>query len=141
MFEEKNEMQPEVQVEKVKHSGFGIASFIISIVQAIITMIVILSAGLVGRMHPSNDKQLFFMIIGLLVFAGLFVNLVGAGLGIGGVFQNNRKKVFSILGIIFNFAVIISVSALIIFGLMIKKRDCKTEQSDPHHSTVQTINR
>jgi hypothetical protein len=141
MTEERNEMQPEVQVEKVKHSGFGIASFIVSIVQAFITMIVVLSAGLVGRMHPSNDKQLFFMIIGLLVFAGLFVNLVGVGLGIGGIFQHNRKKVFSILGIIFNFAVILSVAALIIFGLIAKKKVCKIEQTDPHHSTAHSVSR
>ena len=47
----------------------------------------------------------------------LFAALVSLGLGIGGLLQKERKKVFAILGTVFSAAIILCTVALIALGL------------------------
>jgi len=104
----------------IKHSGLGIASFVIAIVQGFITAVVVIVAGVLTVKDPEQTNDMAFMLLGLFVIAGIFVHLTGAGLGIAGVIQGNRKKIFSILGLIFNVASLLAVAALMIIGKVIE---------------------
>ncbi|HEU0264454.1 MAG TPA: hypothetical protein VFR01_01875 [Geobacterales bacterium] len=106
--------------EALKHSGYGIASFVVSLVQGVLTMAVIVGAGMMSTMGPQQDHQVGFMIVGLFIFLGIFVHLVGVGLGITGLVQKNRKRVFSILGLIFNAVALLVVLLLMVVGFMAK---------------------
>ena len=53
-------------------------------------------------------------IVGLLI-----ADFVALGLGIGGLFQKERKKIFAILGTVFSSAVIVVTVVTGIFGIAI----------------------
>ncbi len=105
----------EPQEASSKHSKMGIASFIISIVQGIVTMVTMVMAGVVTTWGPQAEHQTAFMIIGFIIFGGIFAHITGTGLGIAGVCQRNSKKVFSVLGLILNFGAVLVI--LLIMGI------------------------
>jgi hypothetical protein len=112
------QIMPDIQPgAPLKHSGIGIASFIISLVIGIFFVILFLGAGFIGIASPETMyNESVMILIGLFAILGLFVCLTGIGLGIGGLFQKKRKKVFAALGLIFNVLVLFGVIFLIILG-------------------------
>ena len=104
----------------LKHSGIGIASFVISIFMGIFYFSVILIAGVVGAANPEgiNEESVTAVVIGLLILAGLGVSLIGIGLGIAGVIQKEYKKILSVLGLVFNSLGVIGVIGLMIIGIL-----------------------
>jgi hypothetical protein len=85
----------------LKSSGLGIASFIISILAGleILTMIII---GIIMEMRKpgwADEESLQVMLFGLLIIGGFVVSLVGLVLGITGLVQGGRSKVFPVLGL------------------------------------------
>jgi len=102
------------------HSRMGIASFIIALAQGFLTLLVIIFAGILTMGDPQQENEAGFAVLGLFVIGGIFTHLVGVGLGIGGMVQRSRKKVFSILGFVFNITVILFVILLIVIGVMVE---------------------
>ena len=105
-----------------KHSGFGIASFIMSIIVGISMFVVFIVAGVLevstpGGLKDSSEKA---MMIGLLAILCLLLDLVALGLGIAGIREQDKKKVFAILGTIFSSATILVTILLIIAGTVMK---------------------
>jgi len=102
----------------LRHSGIGIASFIISLVIFVFFILLFAGAGFIGVAASGqiSETSPVIMMIGLLAIIGLVVCLIGIGLGIGGFFQKNRKRIFSILGLSFNALVFFGVVILIIIG-------------------------
>ncbi len=101
-----------------KHSGLGIASFVVSLLMGASEFLLIMVAGILETATPGglNEESLAAIFIGLLVIAGLFANLAGVGLGIAGLVQRDRKKVFSTLGVVFNGMIILGLVLLLIIG-------------------------
>jgi len=52
------------------------------------------------------------VVIGMFIMLGMFANLVGVGLGIAAVVQKKAKKLFGILGLIFNGCLILLIFRL-----------------------------
>ena len=78
-----------------KHSSLGIASIITNIV--VIFMIAIL------LVVPDLYRPLVGQIpLSILYFVFVFMSLVALGVGIAGLIQKDRKKLFAILGTIFS---------------------------------------
>jgi hypothetical protein len=102
-----------------KHSGLGIASFIISLLTGILMCVAIGGATILqassGGAIRSNTTVM--AILGLFILALIFACLVALGLGIGALFQKNRKRVFGVLGIVISAATIVIWIALEIIGL------------------------
>ena len=111
-------IQQENQV-RLKHSGLGIASFIIALLQGFMNLVVVLIAGVLAAAGPQRGNEVGFMIVGLLVLTGIFTHCVGAGLGIAGLVQKNRKKVFAILGLILNAVALLMVLSLMLLCLAV----------------------
>lgn len=116
-----------------KHSGLGIASFTLFAVMAVafvallIAMITqaaeLLDIDYSEEMSPDelvanmeNLPQL--AVIGFLLIGTLIGNLVGLILGIVGLAQRNRKKVFAVLGTVLNGLVIGVLLILFVLGLV-----------------------
>lgn len=108
-------------MEEKKHSRLGIASFITSIVSAIFIFLLIVIAGVMETSSPGgiDEKSAGAMVLGLFLYAFLFASLVALGLGIGGLFQKERKKIFAILGTVFSAVTAIGTIFFIIIGLAI----------------------
>jgi len=96
-----------------KHSGIGIASFITSIVVGILIFFVIVVSGVMAVSMPSEG---LFVVVGLFVIALLIADIVALGLGIGGLCQKDRKKIFAILGTVFSSITVVGTIFLTILG-------------------------
>lgn len=106
-------------MEERKHSGLGIASFITSIVSGILIFLDIVIAGVMEATTPGgvDEASAGAIIVGLFLFAFLGAAFVGLGLGIGGLLQKERKKIFAILGTVFSVISLLATIFIIILGL------------------------
>jgi hypothetical protein len=94
-----------------KQSPLGTASFIMAIVAAVIICgDIALAFGISGGLSVSEG---YTWIDTALTCVSSVVALTGLGLGIAAVAQKNTKKVFGILGIIFNALIVLGICSLI----------------------------
>lgn len=103
----------------MKHSRFGIASFITSI-SAMILIVVFFIAAIMqysGSEEP-DSKSTAAIIPGLLFFFSVFVDFIALVLGIVGLCSKDRKKIFALLGTIFSSVIIFILIIMIIVGLV-----------------------
>lgn len=96
-----SQQQPE-QGSQIKHSGLGIAAFGASALAGLGLFICVAVAGVLEATTPGgiDETSPMAMLVGLAMFAFLFLSLAGGGLGLGALFQSGRNKLFAILGII-----------------------------------------
>jgi hypothetical protein len=96
-----------------KHSGVGIASFIIATINILSTIYVIIELAGSGDYIEGAAQPL----ISLLIIFVLVSCIIGLPLGIAGLFSKNTKKSFSIWGIVINglFVVFLVLVVLIAF--------------------------
>jgi hypothetical protein len=104
--------------QQQQHSGLGIASFTISIVCAILLFLLFLIAGVMEASTPGgiDEESVEAVMLGLFIIFLLFLNLLAIGLGIGGLLQTERKKIFAILGSIFAALTTLLAVLLMIIG-------------------------
>lgn len=86
-----------------KHTLLGIASFVLSVLTGAcafgLFVIAVIVHGLShGDYHPRRAAEIIF---GLCLLALFSTNLVALGLGIAGLAQSDRKKLFAMLGTAF----------------------------------------
>jgi len=103
-----------------KHSGLGIASFVISIIAALITFVLVVMAGVMaaragGQMDEQSPQA---VVVGCSILAAGFLYLIGIGLAIGGLCQRNCYRVFPILGLILNLVFLLGIAGLMVIGLL-----------------------
>ncbi|MGN7358189.1 hypothetical protein ACTHPF_14835 [Paenibacillus sp. SAF-054] len=110
---------PQHPPQFIRHSGPGIASFIISLVSmlayivSVAAMGAIFSSSLNGDGLSWSDSSTTGVTVITILLIGLFAaNIIGVILGIIGLVLRNRKKIFAILGLSLNTIIILS------FGLM-----------------------
>lgn len=102
----------------MKHSGFGIASFAVFVVAVLVLCSALLAAIVVIARGPATEST-NILAGGLLVTGGLlllFSTLIGVGLGLAGLFQPDRKKAFSIVGVVVNIATLLGIIFLSAFS-------------------------
>ncbi len=104
----------------LKHSGLGIASFIVSLMVGAVEFLVIMAAGIIEATTPGgmDEQSMAAIVVGLFILGGLMANMAGVGLGIAGLVQRDRKKVFSTLGLVFNGTAILGIVMLMVIGTM-----------------------
>jgi hypothetical protein len=106
----------------LKHSGFGITSFVLSIVSGLGVLGAVVLAGYdVSTMGQDGYNQ-----SGQAVIVGIFIILamLGEGLafifGMISLFIKGRKKIFGILGLIFTVLPVLLFFVLMVIGLVAK---------------------
>lgn len=109
---------------RIKHSGPGIASFIIAIltIAGFVASFIGISMYIVnlfqhGTITEESLVQTGILGFVLLFFACIILNVVGVILGIVGLVLKKRKKIFAILGTTLNVLILIVLVGLITFGL------------------------
>jgi hypothetical protein len=106
----------------LRHSGLGIASFVVSMLGGPAMFLLLVVAGVMSAQAPNgqiDEKSAAAVGLGLVMIGGIIVALIGAGLGIAGVAQKGRKKVFAVLGLVFNGLIVLGVGAIIAIGLAV----------------------
>jgi hypothetical protein len=106
---------------RLKLSGLGIASFIISILAGL-EIIAVFAFGIIMEMRTpgwaDEDESPQVMLLGLLIMGGLMMSLVGLVLAITGLAQGGRSKIFPFLGLGLNTVVILGVIGVIVIGVL-----------------------
>src|SRR5207237_120752 len=64
-----------------------------------------------------NTAETMGVMTGLFVCGGALASLVGLGLGMAGVFQEDRNRTFAVIGLILNGLIILGTAALFIIGM------------------------
>ncbi|MCI0362795.1 MAG: hypothetical protein L0Y44_11635 [Phycisphaerales bacterium] len=103
----------------LKHSGLGIASFIISMVVGLGEIAAVIFVGVMETSNPGGvaDDSPMAAMLGLSMCGGALLALVGAVLGLIGAVLRDRRKVFAILGLAFNACIIVGIIGLMIIGM------------------------
>lgn len=106
-------------VIKEKHSGLGIASFVVSMICGLAILALIVVAGLVEATTPGgmDAEPVIAMVVGLAFILFMLGALVALILGIVALFQKERKKVFAIIGTVFSALALVGTFALMMIGL------------------------
>lgn len=104
-------------------SGLGIASLLISIGAATaiaISSIISSRFSGSGTTYSERANYVFGAISGLLGLGGFHMSVIGFVLGFVGLLQGDRRKLLSILGLIFNGMIVASIVGsifvLVFFG-------------------------
>ena len=106
------------QTRVQRHSGLGVASFVIAIVGFVAVLILFGYAGYVevtteGGMD--EDSAVAF-VIGFCFLATGVAILVGLVLGLTGLFQKKRKRIFAALGLGINVIVLLVSAGVLWLG-------------------------
>ncbi|MEN1985361.1 MULTISPECIES: hypothetical protein [Paenibacillus] len=112
---------------KTKHSGPGIASFVIGITAllAYIVIFVLVTAAISSYMGhaltPEQVEQLALhpaiILASVSMLACIILNLAGLIVGIVGLVIRNRRKVFAVIGTLLNGLMILACAALVFAGI------------------------
>lgn len=104
-----------------KHSRIGIASFVISIIAGPLFFLTLFIAVIMEGFRPTamDHDPLIETVLVPSILVLLLANFVALGLGIGGLFKKNRKKIFAILGTVFSSVPVVgTILKAIIHNLM-----------------------
>lgn len=108
--------------ESQRHSGLGIASFVIAILAGLTEIGIIVAASMMAADNrgelDEQSPQLMAMAVGFC--GGVIIALVGIGLGIAGLVQSDRRKLFAILGLILNSVIVLGIAGLTVLALIAK---------------------
>lgn len=106
-------------VAPLKHSGLGIAATVLAILAGIALLGVFVYAGMLGMDQGGqlSETDPRVMAIGFLAIAAMGLLLLGAILGIAGLFVGERKRVFAWVGLVLNVLPMLAGIALIVIGL------------------------
>lgn len=102
-----------------RHSGVGIASFITSVISGLAIFGLVVAAGVLEETTPGgvDEESVAAIVLGLFLLAFCFTSFIALGLGIGGCFHKNRKKVFAVLGTLFSALTLIGIVSIIALGM------------------------
>jgi hypothetical protein len=105
---------------RLVHSGFGIASFAIALAVGLIEFVLVAIAGVLEASTPGgiDEGSPGTILLGFAVIGGLMVNVLGIGLGIAGLCQAHRRRVYAVLGVATGSLVLLGVLGLIVVGLL-----------------------
>lgn len=110
-------------VPEKPHSGMGIASVIISVLVGLGTLVLLVVAGVMSAQAPGgqmDEKSPEAIALGCSILGAVVICVVGLILGFAGIAQQDRKKVFGVLGVIFNGGIVLLIVGIILLGLAMK---------------------
>ena len=114
-----------------RHSRMGIASFVIGIFAFVVMVVlfvvfgVLLSSVLEGVDPQTVDPEslqdspgaIGLGLVAIGIIGTLLLYLVGLALGIAGIFQRRRRRLFAVLGTVGNGIVLLAFVVLIVLGV------------------------
>jgi hypothetical protein len=103
---------------KLKHSGLGIASFVLSLltVAGVIGFYLAVTAAVARGVVDAANPPAGLLAAGMVFLVSVLVALIGISLGIAGLVQKNRRHVLAWLGLVLNSLVVLAVAVLIVLG-------------------------
>ena len=94
------------EVTQLNHSGYGVGSFVISILTGSSMLILTITAGVMdekGVMEDDTEMQ----VVGILILGSMLLAVIGSVLGVVSYFQKDKKKVLGIIGLALNALIVL----------------------------------
>jgi hypothetical protein len=103
-----------------KHSGLGITSLVISVLAGVALFVLLVIAGVMETTTPGgiDEESAQAVVIGLFLFLTMFIQLIAVGFGIAGIVQQQRLKLFGILGLVFSLLALLFSAGMLLLGLV-----------------------
>jgi hypothetical protein len=99
------------------HSSLGIASFVMSLVPGVLLVgIYWLVLFVLSKQHPDTDETGYAFGTFMLLLLTILSEIVALGLGVAGVFQRQRKRLFAFLGVALSAVVLAMINAEVRFA-------------------------
>lgn len=119
--------------ERQGHSKLGISSVIIAVLATFVIVILFIVAGSVAstlfesqdpaaidpQSLQSSPEATTLAIVGIGILGSFLLYLLGLILGVAGIFQGRKKRLFGILGAVLNGLVLLTVVLLFVIGTII----------------------
>jgi hypothetical protein len=102
------------------HSGLGIASVAFGVLGALAMggALGIAMYAAVANKGEVDEQSPLIMTVGFLFCAGVPLNILGIGLGIAGLVQKDRRKLFAIIGLSVNAGMLLVMGGILVLGLV-----------------------
>lgn len=109
---------------ELKHSGVGVASFVLSLLSGVGLLVLFGVAGYMESQSPAgmSEDDPTTMLLGVALLAAGMAQFLAFILGVVGLFQTKRKKIFAILGTIFSLLAILTFGGLMVVGFVIQSQ-------------------
>ncbi|MEK7448291.1 MAG: DUF6142 family protein [Planctomycetota bacterium] len=102
---------------ELKHSGKGISSTVIGNISILLFLLILSLSLMLYDAGRFTELTLWNIITGLVIFDFLLV-MAGFIIGIKGICEPHRKKLFAILGTVLNSALLLVFLSVIIIGVI-----------------------
>lgn len=108
-------------LEKQLHAGLGGASFILMLAIGVLTAGIFLLTGHVSLVleEQGKENEVLSAVMGLMLLGLIFSQILPLGLGVGGLLQKNRRKIFAIFGVALAAVQLLLGAALLLVGLLL----------------------
>ena len=102
------------------HSGLGISSFIIALLFCLTLVGLFITAGMMEMNSPDgiDEDSTATILLGIALISSFFAELLAIGLGIAGLIQRKRGRLFAILGLAISSFIFLISTGLMIIGLV-----------------------
>jgi hypothetical protein len=110
-----------MEMDELRHSDLGVVSFLLSLAAGVALAVIVVIAGVMEATTPGgiDEESVEAIAAGLAMIAFLGLSLLAFCLGVCGLLQRRRKKLFAILGTAFSAVALLATTGLIVLGLAI----------------------
>ena len=89
------------EITETKHAEFGVGSFVISILNGVLLLILTVTAGVMDEKGITEDDT-EMQVVGILILGSILLAVIGSLLGVVTCFQKDKKKILGIIGLTLN---------------------------------------
>ncbi len=105
----------------LKHSGFGIASFVVAVMVGATELLAFGASLFLQEATPGGLRRTspFAAMLGFFMCSGIVMNIVGIAMAALGSLVKSRKKTSLTLGLVLNVVIIVAMIGLFIVALIV----------------------
>lgn len=98
-----------------RHSRLGVASFALACLSGVSMFVLFVIVGYMETTQPGamDDETAAPMIVGLFSIGLVLLSLVALGIGVGGLFQKGKRKLFAVLGTVISTLTVAGVNLVV----------------------------
>ncbi len=89
------------EITQPKYAGFGVGSFVISMLNGALLLILTVTAGVMDENGVTEDDT-EMQVLGILILGSILLAALGSVLGVVTCFQKDKKKILGIIGLALN---------------------------------------
>ena len=103
-------------MDRLQHSRLGIISATVGVIGFFVTFALVAMAAFFNR-QGIDENSMFMILLGLFIFADIIFLTAGVAIGLAGLFNPYRRRLFCFLGMLFNAGIMAALILLLMAGI------------------------